>query len=185
MAAEEMIPFAAAIAVVHNHRGGTRGEAEAFLRAAIARGEIRIAPDAQLAARLKSVAEEKSRYNRPPQGVEPDLAMDILGRAATEACLNAAVADAPLIRKADLLNLLNQQASSTLTLAPRSVIEKVITEIYDDADKGADRPNINQLPKVALPKLKALGFRASGRQIKDIGSDEKFANRRGEPGRHS
>ena len=173
----EMIPFAEALELVRQHRKVTMGEAEAFLRAAIARREIRAAPDSQLAA----VIQERSRYSRPPQKVEPGSALDLLRQAAAQASVNATLADAPLIGKADLLTLLSQQASPILKPAPLSVIEKVITEIYDNADRGAERPNINQLPKVALPRLEALGYTTSGRNIMEIGRADKFASRRGEP----
>jgi hypothetical protein len=80
---------------------------------------------------------------------------------------------------------LDQQApeKAVLTMAPVSIIEDVITAVYDEADKGGDRPNINQLPKAVLPRLKARGYTSTGRRIKEIGSAEKFASRRGEIGK--
>jgi hypothetical protein len=66
---------------------------------------------------------------------------------------------------------------------PPAVIRKAISDVYDAAEKGATKPpNILELPATVQPLLDALGYRASGRQIKDIGKEEEFADRRGKVG---
>jgi hypothetical protein len=66
----------------------------------------------------------------------------------------------------------------TLKYATPSMIRNVITSVYDDADKGKPRPNINQLPDAVLQRLEMIGFKASGNQIKKIGREEQFKSRR-------
>ena len=61
------------------------------------------------------------------------------------------------------------------------MVRNIITAVYDDADKGGPRPNINQLPDAVLSRL-AAGYTASGRQIKKIGSEPQFKRRRRKPG---
>ena len=70
--------------------------------------------------------------------------------------------------------------SKALKLAPPSVIRAEIGAVYDEADKdkNAPRPNINQLPGVVRPRLEARSLVASGRQIKKIGSEDRFERRR-------
>jgi hypothetical protein len=68
-----------------------------------------------------------------------------------------------------------------LKWAGEPFIRDVIAAIYDDADKGGDRPNINRLPDAVQPRLTAHGYKATGRRIKKIGSEE-FAHRRGKVG---
>jgi hypothetical protein len=95
-------------------------------------------------------------------------------------------AERPAVHRLDLLNWLDQrqpersQEKSVLKLAPASVIEDVITTVYDEAEVP---PNINQLPKAVIPRLNHLGFKASGKQIKELGRANKFAARRGPVGK--
>jgi hypothetical protein len=66
---------------------------------------------------------------------------------------------------------------------PSHIIRSAITAVYDDADKGVGpRPNINELPSAVQPRLAALGYQASGRQIKQIGKEKEFSSRRNEVG---
>jgi hypothetical protein len=71
-----------------------------------------------------------------------------------------------------------------LRKATDRILRNVITAVYDEADKdkNALRPNINQLPDAARPRLKELGYEASGRQIKKIGEEPQFKRRRRAPG---
>jgi hypothetical protein len=67
--------------------------------------------------------------------------------------------------------------------APPTTIRQVIASVYDEADKGGPRPNINKLPTAVRAQLEALGYEASGRKIKKIGREPQFARRRGEVGK--
>jgi hypothetical protein len=63
--------------------------------------------------------------------------------------------------------------------ATPSMIRDVIGAVYDDADKAKIKPpNILELPKAVQPRLKAEGYAASGRQIKQIGGEQPFKLRR-------
>jgi hypothetical protein len=79
----------------------------------------------------------------------------------------------------------NRGATTPITLkeAPEDTIRDACRSVYDDADnKGGPRPNINELPKAVLPRLK--GYRPpSDRQIKAIGGEQEFRNRRGKVGK--
>jgi hypothetical protein len=68
--------------------------------------------------------------------------------------------------------------------ATPSMIRNVIGAVYDDADKAKTKPpNINELPAAVQPRLKAKGYAASGRQIKQIGGEQPFKLRRLSPGK--
>jgi hypothetical protein len=78
----------------------------------------------------------------------------------------------------------NRSATTATPLeeAPDSTIREAIRSVYDDADKGGPRPNINQLVAAVLPRL--LGYRPpSGNHIKNIGREKEFAGRRGKVGK--
>jgi hypothetical protein len=63
--------------------------------------------------------------------------------------------------------------------ATSMIVYNVIAAIYDDAAKsGAKPPNIVELPDAVKPRLKELGYEASGREIKKIGGDQSFKLRR-------
>lgn len=91
--------------------------------------------------------------------------------------------------KADVLKIVDRisknrsglKSKPELKSATDTVIRNAITSVYDAADKGGPRPNINQLPNVVQPRLKALGYEAAGHQIKKIGKE--FASRRGRVGK--
>ena len=68
--------------------------------------------------------------------------------------------------------------------ATPSMIRDAIGAVYDDADKAKTKPpNINELPAAVQPRLKAGGYAASGRQIKQIGGEQPFKLRRLSPGK--
>jgi hypothetical protein len=78
----------------------------------------------------------------------------------------------------------NRSATTPITLeeASEPTIRNAIRSVYDDADKGGSRPNINQLPKAVLSRLE--GYRPpSGKQIKSIGGEKEFVGRRGKVGK--
>jgi hypothetical protein len=182
MADEESLSFAEAAHIVSRARNVTFTEAEALLRAAIGRGDLRTEIDQQLAASIKSSGSLRDKRST----VEPSAGLDILRESATQSYLANVLDQNPRVNKADLENWLHQPGSEKLLkFALRSVIEDAITWAYDETDKaGSKPPNINELVKPVQSRLKALGYRPpSGRQIKDVGSDKKFAKRRGEPGK--
>jgi hypothetical protein len=77
----------------------------------------------------------------------------------------------------DSLARVQKRSEPKLKSAPESMIRRVITDVYDAADKEKTKPpNINELPAKVQPRLKDLGYEASGRQIKVIGKD--FSDRR-------
>ena len=68
--------------------------------------------------------------------------------------------------------------------APKSVIDRLITEVYDEAAKNnCKAPNIRQLVKPVQNKLAALGLVASGDQIMKMAHARKHAKRRRKPGK--
>jgi hypothetical protein len=83
-----------------------------------------------------------------------------------------------------IVNHISKDRSGTtpITLEEASeptIIRDAIRSVYDDADKGGPRPNINELPKAVLPRLEKLGYRPpSGKQIKSIGREKEFVGRR-------
>jgi hypothetical protein len=79
---------------------------------------------------------------------------------------------------------LGQRAINKLKQPSDSTIRNEIKSVYDDADKGAARPNINELPDVVLPRLAKRGFITSVRRIRDIGREDQFKSRRGPRGKH-
>jgi hypothetical protein len=180
MADDEWIPFASAVQMISRRLNRPIVEAESLIRAEVQTGNIHVAPDLQLRASLESLS-RASPLCRPNQlATEFDSALDMLAEAARQTSLDATLGRHPMINRADLLNWRDQRTpeKSILKLAPDAVIEGVIAAVYDDADKGAPRPNINELPKAVLPRLGALGYRTSQRRIKRIGGAEKFASRR-------
>jgi hypothetical protein len=68
-------------------------------------------------------------------------------------------------------------AEPALKKATVSLIRNEIAAVY-----GVAQPNINKLPAVVQARLKKLGYEASGRQIKEIGSEPQFKHRRRRPG---
>jgi hypothetical protein len=66
---------------------------------------------------------------------------------------------------------------SLLKPASEKEIRDQIAAVYADA-----QPNINQLPGAVQPRLEQRGYKASGRQIKKIGREPQFKNRRRGPG---
>jgi hypothetical protein len=70
----------------------------------------------------------------------------------------------------------------SLTPASQAVIKRTIEDVYDDADRGGPRPNINELPGAVHPRLNARGYKTSGKRIKEIGGSEEFSERRGKVG---
>jgi hypothetical protein len=69
------------------------------------------------------------------------------------------------------------ECDPALKKATPRILRNVIAAVYE---KG--QPNINQLPDAVRPRLKKLGYEASGRQIKKIGEEPEFKRRRRAPG---
>ena len=85
--------------------------------------------------------------------------------------------------KSDVLKIANEISNKpALKEAPDPIIRYSIAGVYDDADRGGPRPNINELPDAIQPRLKELGYKASGRKIKQIGGGQQFKKRRGKVG---
>jgi hypothetical protein len=180
VAEEEWLAFAAAAQVLRQRLSVTISEAEVLLRSKAARGELRAARDSELAANIASRASPLRRPDLPAS--EPGSALNLLGEGARQLYVNAVLAERPLISRLDFMKLVDQAAQDApaSTKAPIAKIEDVITAVYDDAERdGLPPPNINDLPKAVLPRLKALGFVTSGNQIKKLGRAERFARRRG------
>jgi hypothetical protein len=79
----------------------------------------------------------------------------------------------------------NDDATS-LNLKPASVpmIEGEVRRAYDIADEeGKKPPNINEVAKLVQARLREIGHRASGRQIKGIAERPEFTKRRRPPGK--
>jgi len=70
----------------------------------------------------------------------------------------------------------------TLKQAPEAIIRDKIRSVYDDADKGGPRPNIVELPDVVQSLLEKQWLTASKNQIRTIGKDKEFADRRNKRG---
>ena len=70
----------------------------------------------------------------------------------------------------------------TLKQAPEAIIRDKIRSVYDDADKGGPRPNIVKLPDVVQSLLEKQWLTASKNQIRTIGKDKEFADRRNKRG---
>jgi hypothetical protein len=81
------------------------------------------------------------------------------------------------ISKESFFAAVHSPVAPRLKGASDASIRAAIASVYDDADKGGDRPNINKLPGAVAPRLKASGYKATGRRIKKIGIE--FAGRRG------
>jgi hypothetical protein len=91
--------------------------------------------------------------------------------------------------KSDVLKIADeiskQPAASepALKKATPPILRDAIAAVYDAAAKaGTKPPNIIELPAAVQPRLKTAGYEASGRQIKEIGSEPRFKHRRLAPG---
>lgn len=77
-----------------------------------------------------------------------------------------------------------QSGLTTSKPAADSMIRSVIKSVYDDAvTSGSHPPNINELPDAVTPLLEKQGYKASGRQIKKLGSESQFDGCRNMPGK--
>jgi len=77
-------------------------------------------------------------------------------------------------------------APTSLNLKPASetMIEGEVRSVYYIADKeGKKPPNINEVAKLAQDRLREIGHKASGRQIKGIAERPEFKARRRRPGK--
>jgi hypothetical protein len=84
--------------------------------------------------------------------------------------------------KADVLKLVKKPKPALKTKTPPEIIRNEINAVYDAADRGGPRPNIKDLPKPVQPRLEGRGYKTSGRQIMQIGSEEQFVRRRRKQG---
>ena len=93
--------------------------------------------------------------------------------------------------KDDVMRIINSMSKNcsattpiTIEEASEPTIRDVIRSVYNDADKGGPRPNINALPKAVQPRIEKLGYKLpSGKQIKSIGREKEFVSRRGKVGK--
>lgn len=62
-------------------------------------------------------------------------------------------------------------------------IHKAITAAYDTAEgAGKKPPNVNEIIKPVQARLRAAGYDASGRHIRELAGDHQHDNRRRKPG---
>jgi hypothetical protein len=68
--------------------------------------------------------------------------------------------------------------------APSGQIHQAITEVYNHAMAAGDKPpNVNEITIPVQKKLRAAGYKASGRKIRELAGHPKHAARRWKPGR--
>jgi hypothetical protein len=153
----------------------------AQLRARVAAGEIRLRGEL--------------RTERPPADIDPaDCArgeLDVFGQTLAIYTQKRDRDPARIYRrvfcvKADVKKIVDATRNSVepeLKKAAVATIREEISAVYDAADKGGPRPNINQLAGAVQPRLQERGYKVSLNQIKIIGGEPQFAKRRRRRGR--
>jgi hypothetical protein len=192
--AGKWLSFDAAVELIKDRLNTSLDRAQELITAAHASGEVHWRPNAKVfkrrIAEVQRVHAERKNLLRRADAPKPGSALDLLGESAAQGGLRESVSmELPIgkteLCEADLVAWLDREPPEkpiALKTAPDAIIESVISAVYDDADKGAERPNINKLPDAVMPRLRALGYETSGRRIKDIGR-HKFAGRRLDVGR--
>jgi hypothetical protein len=88
-----------------------------------------------------------------------------------------------LIVWVELRRMLAASSSQKLREAPRELVDREIAAVYDEAEAaGRKPPNIKELPKAVLARLKSNGFHSSQALISELGRSSKHASRRRQPG---
>jgi hypothetical protein len=78
----------------------------------------------------------------------------------------------------------SKDASSRRAHAPTSLIQEVITRVYDDHERSGKRPpNVNEITKPVQERLREEGYESSLNGIRKLAGDEQFAKRRWKPGK--
>jgi hypothetical protein len=79
---------------------------------------------------------------------------------------------------------LRPPTNGQLKKAKSPMIDREISNAYERAAAGGEKPpNVNEIAQPVRASLAALGYSASGRQIKDLAKKEKHAAHRGRVGR--
>jgi hypothetical protein len=79
---------------------------------------------------------------------------------------------------------IESKSEPKLKIAPESKIDQEISAEYDEAErKGLKPPNLKEIARPVLARLRAEGYQASQRQILKLAEAEKHKGRRRPPGR--
>jgi hypothetical protein len=191
---EQRLSIPEATEIVRNRLNVSPDKAQALLWEADAKGKIRVIID-QNAFTEQLTAIQQTQANRqikqtigsqqaavassafPNSGSALAVLRESAERGALVLSLRIQLGQ---VSQDELLSWLNSFGERKLKRAPDARIHQIIWEVYNDPASGG--PSYKDLPKYVLPRLKALGFEASGKRIQGIGKADEFKPFRGKVG---
>jgi hypothetical protein len=177
---EQLLSFRDATEIVWDRLNVSPDKARIRLIEAIASGKVHVTIDPKCEQQLVDAATTRDRlYARPDDAFDGALA-PLCESAAQGALAHSVLTLCGQVRQDTLVNWLDSISEPKLRRASAAVIREEVRAVY--ADPATDRPNIKQLPKHVLPRLRDRGFEASGREIQKIGDEPEFKNLRPKQG---
>jgi hypothetical protein len=171
---EHRLSIREATEIVSNRLNVSTDEAQIRLIEAIAKGKIR--------GIINPKYEQQLADALAPTITNVDDPLAALRESTTRgAMVHSLLIQYGMVSQDELLIWLDSFGERKLNNAPEALIHEIVSAVYHDPASGG--PSYRDLPQYVLPRLKKLGFTASGRAIQEIGKADEFKPFRRKAGR--